>query len=284
MPPHLQKIEDAKGKSTVSSSNPINKAVTIKAARTVGGMLFGHELLLTALPFLKRFVKANVNILISGATHAGKTTVLNSLLGSIPTGSRLITLEEVFELAPRVADHVALQIRQKNLEGTGEVSLRTLVRESLRMRPNYLVIGEVRGAEALDLLLALNSGIPGMASIHANSAHDALRKIATLPLLAGPNIVREFVVEAVQENIDVIIHCRQDGDGVRRIVDVALVNKKSFISHLSSESLLSWNGSQYIFGKIDCDMFTKFANLREILKRNREDLHELKGRIQQPKL
>ena len=233
---------------------------------------------------LEYFVKANVNILISGATHAGKTTVLNSLLGSIPTGSRLITLEEVFELAPRVADHVALQIRQKNLEGTGEVSLRTLVRESLRMRPNYLVIGEVRGAEALDLLLALNSGIPGMASIHANSAHDALRKIATLPLLAGPNIVREFVVEAVQENIDVIIHCRQDGDGVRRIVDVALVNKKSFISHLSSESLLSWNGSQYIFGKIDCDMFTKFANLREILKRNREDLHELKGRIQQPKL
>ena len=208
---------------------------------------------------------------MSGATHAGKTTVLNSLLGSLPTGSRLITLEEVFELTPRVADHVALQIRQVNLEGTGEVSLRTLVRESLRMRPSHLVIGEVRGAEALDLLLALNSGIPGMASIHANSANDALRKISTLALLAGPNIVREFALEAVRENIDVVIHCKQSHDGVRRIVDIAVVRKSS-INHLTAESLLFWDGRRYLPGEIDFDSVAKLQNVREFLLRKTSSL------------
>jgi pilus assembly protein CpaF len=201
---------------------------------------------------LAEIVRCNVNILVSGATHAGKTTVLNSLLGALPSRSRLITLEEVFELTPRVADHVALQIRQENLEGGGEVSLRTLVREALRMRPSYLVIGEVRGAEALDLLLALNTGIPGMASIHANSAQDALRKIAALPLLAGQNIVREFAIEAVRENIDVVIHCRQDRDDVRRIIDIALV----------TESIFHWDGEQYQAGSIDFDGFPKVSGIK----------------------
>ncbi len=220
---------------------------------------------------LEHLVSENINFLVSGATHAGKTTVLNSLLGSLPTGSRLITLEEVFELTPRVADHVALQIRQVNLEGTGEVSLRTLVRESLRMRPSHLVIGEVRGAEALDLLLALNSGIPGMASIHANSANDALRKISTLALLAGPNIVREFALEAVRENIDVVIHCKQSHDGVRRIVDIAVVRKSS-INHLTAESLLFWDGRRYLPGEIDFDSVAKLQNVREFLLRKTSSL------------
>lgn len=211
---------------------------------------------------LAEIVRCNVNILVSGATHAGKTTVLNSLLGALPSRSRLITLEEVFELTPRVADHVALQIRQENLEGGGEVSLRTLVREALRMRPSYLVIGEVRGAEALDLLLALNTGIPGMASIHANSAQDALRKIAALPLLAGQNIVREFAIEAVRENIDVVIHCRQDRDDVRRIIDIALVNKQRAGSALVTESIFHWDGEQYQSGSIDFDGFPKVSGIK----------------------
>ena len=211
---------------------------------------------------LAEIVRCNVNILVSGATHAGKTTVLNSLLGALPSRSRLITLEEVFELTPRVADHVALQIRQENLEGGGEVSLRTLVREALRMRPSYLVIGEVRGAEALDLLLALNTGIPGMASIHANSAQDALRKIAALPLLAGQNIVREFAIEAVRENIDVVIHCRQDRDDVRRIIDIALVNKQRAGSALVTESIFHWDGEQYQAGSIDFDGFPKVSGIK----------------------
>jgi pilus assembly protein CpaF len=222
---------------------------------------------------LAEIVRCNVNILVSGATHAGKTTVLNSLLGALPSRSRLITLEEVFELTPRVADHVALQIRQENLEGGGEVSLRTLVREALRMRPSYLVIGEVRGAEALDLLLALNTGIPGMASIHANSAQDALRKIAALPLLAGQNIVREFAIEAVRENIDVVIHCRQDRDDVRRIIDIALVNKQRAGSALVTESIFHWDGEQYQSGSIDFDGFPKVSGIKGNFLRVAKKIH-----------
>jgi pilus assembly protein CpaF len=222
---------------------------------------------------LAEIVRCNVNILVSGATHAGKTTVLNSLLGALPSRSRLITLEEVFELTPRVADHVALQIRQENLEGGGEVSLRTLVREALRMRPSYLVIGEVRGAEALDLLLALNTGIPGMASIHANSAQDALRKIAALPLLAGQNIVREFAIEAVRENIDVVIHCRQDRDDVRRIIDIALVNKQRAGSALVTESIFHWDGEQYQSGSIDFDGFPKVSGIKRNFLRVAKKIH-----------
>ena len=207
-------------------------------------------------------VQSGSNILVSGATHAGKTTVLNSLLGALPAGSRLITLEEVFELTPRVPDHVAMQTRQASLEGAGEVTLRTLVRESLRMRPSHLVIGEVRGAEALDLLLALNSGVPGMASIHANSSHDALRKMSALPLLAGTNIPREFAIEAVRENIDVIIHCKQNRDGKRKIVDIALVDKSSSSSQLACESLFYWDGSNYQMGQVDFDCHRKLGRLR----------------------
>jgi pilus assembly protein CpaF len=229
---------------------------------------------------LTEIVGCKVNILVSGATHAGKTTILNSLLGALPPRSRLITLEEVFELTPRVADHVALQIRQENLEGNGEVSLRTLVREALRMRPNYLVIGEVRGAEALDMLLALNSGIPGMASIHANSADDALRKISALPLLAGQNIVREFALEAVRENIDIVIHCKQDRNNVRRIVDVALVNKRSAGNSLSSESLFHWDGVRYQVGRIDFDAFPKLTEIKKSilsLLKNSDNAHVRKA-------
>ena len=215
-------------------------------------------------------VQSGSNILVSGATHAGKTTVLNSLLGALPAGSRLITLEEVFELTPRVPDHVAMQTRQASLEGAGEVTLRTLVRESLRMRPSHLVIGEVRGAEALDLLLALNSGVPGMASIHANSCQDALRKMSALPLLAGTNFPREFAIEAVRENIDVIIHCKQNRDGKRKIVDIALVNKNLSSSQLACESLFFWDGSEYQIGQVDFDCHRKLRRLKLDLLEYRE--------------
>ena len=215
-------------------------------------------------------VQSGSNILVSGATHAGKTTVLNSLLGALPAGSRLITLEEVFELTPRVPDHVAMQTRQASLEGAGEVTLRTLVRESLRMRPSHLVIGEVRGAEALDLLLALNSGVPGMASIHANSCQDALRKMSALPLLAGTNFPREFAIEAVRENIDVIIHCKQNRDGKRKIVDIALVNKNLSSSQLACESLFYWDGSEYQIGQVDFDCHRKLRRLKLDLLEYRE--------------
>jgi pilus assembly protein CpaF len=173
-----------------------------------------------AAEFLRMCVLAGQNILVSGATQSGKTTMLNALLAACRSGDRVITVEETFELAPGTRDTVAMQCRQPSLEGTGEITLRRLIKEALRMRPDRLVVGEVREAESLDLLIALNSGLPGMSSIHANSAREALVKLSTLPLLAGRNIDSGFVVPAVASCIDVVVHCRLDRSGQRRVVEI----------------------------------------------------------------
>ena len=221
---------------------------------------------------LRILVNSGGNLLISGATQAGKTTVLNCLLGELPVSARLITIEEVFELTPRVADHVGLQTRQPNLEGSGEVNLRMLVKESLRMRPTHLVIGEVRGAESLDLLLALNSGVPGMASIHANSSLDALKKLSALPLLAGINIGHPFAIDAVRSNIDAVIHCAKDSRGARRIIDISLVEKESSNSRLHTNSVLSWSGNEHQFAMIDFDLHPKFNAVHDFVRQQRRAL------------
>src|SRR4051794_30191634 len=113
-----------------------------------------------------------------------------------------------------------MQTRQRGLEGTGKIALRDLVRESLRMRPSRLIVGEVRAAECLDLLLALNAGLPGMCTVHANSAREALVKICTLPLLAGENISARFVVPTVAASVDLVIHLGVDEHGVRGVNEV----------------------------------------------------------------
>ena len=141
-----------------------------------------------AATFLDASVQAGLNIVVAGSTQAGKTTLLNCLAASIPGRDRVVSVEEVFELRFSHPDWVALQTRQRGLEGTGEIKLRDLVKESLRMRPSRVIVGEVRAEECLDLLLALNAGLPGMASLHANSAREALVKMCTLPLLAGASI------------------------------------------------------------------------------------------------
>ena len=146
-----------------------------------------------AAAFLHAAVRAGLNVLVSGGTQAGKTTMLNALAGAIPARERVITCEEVFELRLAARDWVAMQCRQPSLEGTGEIPLRRLVKEALRMRPSRLLVGEVREAEALDLLIALNAGVPAMCTIHANSAREALTKLCTLPLLAGENVSDRFV-------------------------------------------------------------------------------------------
>lgn len=156
--------------------------------------------------FLDACVRAGLNIVVSGATQAGKTTMLNCLAASIPDGQRVVTCEEVFELQVPLPDVVSMQTRPPNLEGRGEIDLRRLIIEALRMRPDRLLVGEVRQREALDLLVALNSGLPGMTSIHANSATEAVVKLATLPLLAGENVTHAFVVPTVAASIDVVVH------------------------------------------------------------------------------
>lgn len=173
-----------------------------------------------ASEFLRMCVLAGQNILVSGATQTGKTTMLNALLSSTRPGERIVTVEETFELDLTARDVVAMQCRQPSLEGSGEITLRRLIKESLRMRPDRLVVGEVREAESLDLLIALNSGLPGMCSIHANSARDALAKLSTLPLLAGRNIDSAFVLPTVAGCIDIVVHCEIDRHGRRRVTEI----------------------------------------------------------------
>jgi pilus assembly protein CpaF len=173
--------------------------------------------------FLDAAVAAGLNVVVSGGTQAGKTTLLNCLAASVPARQRVITCEEVFELRLPLRDVVALQCRQPSLEGTGEVPLRRLVKEALRMRPDRIVVGEVRQEESLDLLIALNSGLPGMASVHANSAREAVTKLCTLPLLAGENVGARFVIPTVATSVDVVVHVALDADGRRRVREVVAV-------------------------------------------------------------
>ena len=173
-----------------------------------------------AARFLHAAVVSGLNVLVAGGTQAGKTTLLNCLGSAIPGRDRVVSCEEVFELKLAHPDWVPMQTRQVGLEGTGAVSLRQLVTESLRMRPSRLVIGEVRSAECLDLLLALNAGLPGMATLHANSAREAVVKMCTLPLLAGENISSRFVVPTVAACLDLVVHLGIDPDGQRRVREI----------------------------------------------------------------
>ncbi len=191
----------------------------IKTTRSLAALVVSGTLPGTLAEQLQEAMRDGKSVLVSGATHAGKTTLLAALLQSCADSTRIVTAEETFELAIEGPDIVNLQGRQANLEGNGEISLRRLVKEALRMRPERLVIGEVRDAEALDLVLALNTGVPGAASIHARSAAEALDKLATLPLLAGRNISREFLAPAIARSVDFVVHCELRG-GKRRVAEV----------------------------------------------------------------
>jgi pilus assembly protein CpaF len=202
-------------------------AVNIRKFVVRAGSLDDLVRLGTVTPQAARFLEASVasglNILVAGGTQAGKTTLLNCLSAAIPARERVITVEEVFELKLRLPDWVALQTRAPSLEGTGEIKLRRLVKEALRMRPSRLIVGEVRQEECLDLLIALNSGLPGMCTIHANSAREAITKMCTLPLLAGENVSHAFVVPTVASSVDLVVHTATDTEGRRRIREIAAV-------------------------------------------------------------
>ncbi|MER7448391.1 ATPase, T2SS/T4P/T4SS family [Microbacterium sp. NPDC097977] len=204
----------------VRGSWSVNIRKFLPRYRTLDALVSDGALTADLADFLGTSMRAGKTVIVSGATHAGKTTVLGALLASCVEVQRVITVEETFELAVAGPDVVALQSRQASLEGTGEISLRRLVKEALRMRPDRLVVGEVRDAEALDLVLALNTGVPGAATVHANSARDALEKLTLLPLLAGRNIERSFLVAALAGSVDLVVHCERDGSGVRRVREV----------------------------------------------------------------
>ena len=170
---------------------------------------------------LKGIVQARLNVLVSGGTGSGKTTLLNMLSGFIPSDERIVSIEDSAELQLKQRYVVRLETRPRDLEGKGEITQRDLVRNSLRMRPDRIVIGEVRGAEVLDMLQAMNTGHDGsLSTIHANSPRDALARLETLVAMSGLSIPHEAVRKQISSAINVIIQVARLGDGSRKLVSL----------------------------------------------------------------
>lgn len=224
----------------------VNIRKYIARATRVGDLVALGSLTTQAAAFLDAAVVAGLNVLVSGATQAGKTTMVNALAGAIPPHERIITCEEVFELKLANRDVVAMQCRQPNLEGKGEVKLRRLVKEALRMRPDRIIIGEVREAESFDMLIALNAGIPGMCTVHANSAREAVTKMCTLPLLAGENVSSTFVVPTVASAVDLVVHLELDRHGRRRVREIVAVTGRSEEGIVETAELFTHQGDELI--------------------------------------
>jgi pilus assembly protein CpaF len=176
------------------------------------------------VPFLDACVRGRLNILVSGGTGAGKTTLLNVLSAFLPEDERIITIEDSAELRLQQPHVVSLEYRPPNIEGQGEVAIRDLVRNALRMRPDRIVVGEVRGGETLDMLQAMNTGHDGsISTIHANSPRDVLSRLETLALMAGMDLTVRALREQVSAAIDLIVHVARFQDGVRRVANVSEV-------------------------------------------------------------
>jgi pilus assembly protein CpaF len=174
--------------------------------------------------FLARCVRARASILVSGGTGSGKTTTLGALSGALSETERIVTIEDAAELRLRQPHVVRLEARPPNLEGRGEVTIRQLVRNALRMRPDRIVVGEVRGGEALDMLMALNTGHEGsLTTVHANSPPDALRRVETLALMAGIGLPHSAVREQLASALQLVVHQARGVDGRRRVESVAEV-------------------------------------------------------------
>jgi pilus assembly protein CpaF len=171
--------------------------------------------------FFREIVGARLNVLIAGGTGSGKTTMLNVLSGFIPSTERIVTIEDSAELQLRQAHVVRLETRPPNIEGKGQVTQRDLVRNSLRMRPDRIIVGEVRGDEALDMLQAMNTGHDGsLSTIHSNSPRDALLRLETMVAMAGLNIPTRFVRHYITSALDILVHVSRLTDGSRKLVSL----------------------------------------------------------------
>jgi pilus assembly protein CpaF len=179
-----------------------------------------------SVEFLQRCILAELNVLISGGTGSGKTTLLNALSTSIPDADRIVTIEDAAELRLNQRHVLRLEARPKNIEGEGEIPIRELVRNSLRMRPDRIIVGEVRGAEALDMLQAMNTGHDGsLCTVHANSPRDALARIETMVLMAGFDLPVRAIRQQVASALDLIVHLERVEDGSRKVVAMTEVQR-----------------------------------------------------------
>jgi pilus assembly protein CpaF len=179
-----------------------------------------------SVEFLRRCILAELNVLISGGTGTGKTTLLNALSSAIPESDRIITIEDAAELRLNQRHVLRLEARPKNIEGEGEISIRDLVRNSLRMRPERIIVGEVRGAEALDMLQAMNTGHDGsITTVHANGPRDALARIETMVLMAGFDLPMRAIRQQVSSALDLVVHLERLEDGSRRVTAITEVQR-----------------------------------------------------------
>jgi pilus assembly protein CpaF len=177
--------------------------------------------------FLSREVRKKKNLLISGGAGTGKTTLLNALSSFIGKGERIITLEDAAELRLQQPHVIPLETRPPNLEGRGEITLRDLLRNALRMRPDRIIIGEVRGAETLDLLQALNTGHRGsLTTVHANSPFDALSRLETMAMTAGVGLPSQAIREQIIQAVDILVHMERDALGKRRVREISIMERE----------------------------------------------------------
>ncbi len=196
------------------------------------------------MEFLERCVAARLNILISGGTGTGKTTLLNVLSEAIPDNERIVTIEDSAELSLHQRHILRLESRPPNIEGEGEVSIRDLVRNSLRMRPDRIIVGEVRGAEALDMLQAMNTGHDGsLSTVHANAPRDALGRLETMVMMAGFEIPLRAVRQQISAALDLVVQIERLEDGHRRLTSISEVQRMES-DVITMQELFTWRMEQ----------------------------------------
>lgn len=207
----------------------------------LGELLARGTLDATTAEFLRRCVQARLNVIVSGGTASGKTTMLNALSAFIPDHERIITIEDAAELSLEQEHVIRLETRPANVEGTGAVPIRELVRNSLRMRPDRIVVGECRGGEALDMLQAMNTGHEGsLTTVHANTAGDALTRLQTLASMSDVEIPFQALHEQVNQAVDVIVQLQRGSDGARRVVSCDYVASE-YDAPFRLHSLMRWD-------------------------------------------